>query len=442
MNEKLYVHVDMFKPDPPPGIREVEHQMLARLVGEPGRELVEGIRGGAFSRYRVPEDLRDRVNTHFANAIRGEFGIPEGLDVRSFWKNREIEAVGVHYYVKDRFPDLHLGIGTEVTTCTGDFSDILEILATEGLTGSSPENADNRLRFEYKRRWLYATLATILEVDSLEHDLAKELRKIENVTAEHLFQGPQGETKLTIKYAYHDDVTNAVVGLEEMLPLFAVEGATLKRYELETRDAMKAGRVFYDSRVKPRFSELTKSVDRGYKNGGVIDSLKDVQDRFGFVVVTMDPKIKPKYLSNRIGGLLRKYYRPIEEIIREDEPDKDRGQSEELNWYRAKYKFAGVPTIFEVMIFNTAEWIEYKTKIGLKKPDGFYSGGARPLWEVQRLMGSLGTGYPYDMYRVDAKRAVVERMEDLIPEIMKVGSIDAAKPVNLEALGLTIGTPR
>lgn len=426
--EQLAVHVDMFNPEPTPRGAQLLQETLHRLTGEPGAELMAGIRSGSFDRFNIPQDLRDRTNTYFLRALAGELRIPPGLNPPRFWKNREVDATDLHFYIRDRLPNLgrNLGIANEATTATGDISDTLEVLASEDLPV--------RYRHEMRRRMLVGLVSAAIEVDGMECDLQRELRKIESIFAQHLFVGKQADTQPHTVYAYHDNKTNAVVSLSTSFDLGEPADTTSKRHAFETREIGKVGKVFYDSREKARPSVLAKAVDRAYLNGGFINPFKDVEDRFGVIFVIMDPSIKPAYLSNKIKGILGKYYRPIESDKRDDKPKNDRDQLGDVKMHRTRYRFTGVPTPFEAMIFRIEDFINYQCEVGIiDELTGFYNGPARQLYEVRRLRGSLDTGYPQGevYYQFDPARAIAQRIEELVPGIRDIGIYADPKPVNL-----------
>lgn len=429
---KIRIHRDMFSPTPEPQARVMFQALLRKLTGEAGEEIMMGIKDGQFDRFSMPEELAQRANTHFGNAFRDEFGLDPSTNVRRFWRGRQMNGIDVHFLMKDELPNLErrLGIATEVTTPTGDFTDTLGVQATAELPA--------KFRHEIKRRMLMGIVDTQIEMDERRGDLATELSKIEAVFAQHLFVGPQATIKPYFVYANHDIRTNRVISLDYRNR--GSVGNSIRRFhEYDTREIEKIGRVFYDSRVKPRPSAMIKALDRASQNGennGFIDPAKDVQDRFGVIFVIMNPKIRPSRLSRRIREVLNAHYRPIVNFIIETNRDGYKKTKPSFKMHQAKYTFEDLPT-FEAMIFSLPDHINYHCDIGVKNPEtGLYSGDARMFYDVARLRAALVMGYPSGegFYSIDPDRAIADRMEELVGSILQIGHIEEPKPIPIDHL--------
>lgn len=427
---RIKIHKDEFSPNPEPQARARFQARQWELSGEAGEEISIGIENRRFDRFSIPEELSQRANTHFWNAFRDEFGLDPSTNVRRFWRGGQMNGLDVHFLVRDKFPNLdkRLGVATEVTSPTGDFTDTLGVLSTAELPA--------KFRHEIKRRMLMGIVDTQIEMDERRSDLATELSKIEAVFAQHLFVGPQATTKPYFVYANHDTRTNRVVRLDYKNRGSA--GNSIRRlHEYDTREIEKVGKVFYDTRVKPRSSAIVKALDRAGRNGennGFIDPAKDVQDRFGVIFVIMNPRIRPSRLSRRIGEVLNAHYRPIVHTEIDTTRDGYKKTKPSFKMHQAKYTFEGLPT-FEAMIFSLPDHINYHCDIGVKNLEtGLYSGDARMFYDTTRLRAALVMGYPNGegFYSIDPDRAIADRMEELVPNILQIGHIEEPKPIPIE----------
>lgn len=422
--EQLGVHFGMFKPDPSPEVRVMEQRLLGRFIGDPGRAIMEGIGSGRLRRYQIPEDLADRANTHFLNALAEQFGLPGGINLRRFWKQQEDDANAVHTEVIRNFPDVakRLGMATEVGTTTGDITDTLEVLA-------SGDEVGKRYKHEMRRRLLLGLVGTAVEADNMQNDLSRELKKIEGALNIHFFAGVDARTKPFHIYAYHDAITNTVDPHGD--------NVVLKRHEFPAREIQGGGKAFYDSRVKPKTSATSKAIDRAYNNGGFINPAADVQDRFGLILINLenptgvaDPRV---LLLEKAKAVLSENYRPIIHSKPDDDVKTDRGQKP-VRMKREKILFDGVDSRFEVMVFDANDFLDYQLEIGQKRPDGSYSGRAREFYETERQRGTLDTGYPQSegYYRLDINRAIASKMDSIAPRLMQIGVMDEPLPVTSE----------
>jgi hypothetical protein len=417
--DKLGINTNMFAGTLSRESQAQMNALLTRFTGEPGAELMSGIREGRFTPYNVPEELLGRTNNFFNNAVLETFNLPSGLHMTRFWAGQEANANQVHLTVVKNFPTIArlLELNSELTTVTGDISDTLGVIA--GHPGT-------KYAFEMRRRMLLAMTSTAIEADNMQIDIPRELRKIEGVMQQHVFEVPGGETYPYILYAEHDKQTNYVTATDVSGIMPDKDGVVTKRHTFNTRSVPRYGRVYYAARGKGPESSITKALDRAYKNGGKINPSEDVRDRYGLVMVGLEND-EPKHLVKLVGEALNDHFKPIDpEKTRED--NKTNGDYQgAVEMARTLYVFEGqghdIP--FEVMAFRPGDYIDSLLGIGTKKKNGEYSGFGRPLFEIVRLKASLDLGYPRvdngGFYRFDMQKAVNQRQEELVPGMRKEG---------------------
>lgn len=438
ISRELMIHTAMFDPNPQSEGGRMTMGLIRKLTGEPGQEIIEGITSRRFNRFNLPEDLALRANTYFWNYYSDVFGLGN-LNAKMFWRGRQREANNVHYYIMGLLPNLgnRSGITTEVTTITGDITDTLGVLATE--VGSGQDQVSPLYQHEMRRRFLLGLSTTELEIDDINHNLSAELGQIETVFAQDLFIGSQGKIEDFFIYAHHDPKTNQVLHLDHKNTLSPPRDEVIKRHDYKIRIVTNGiGRVFYDSREKPRSSAIVKALDRACRNGGFINLSEDVNDRFGVVFVLMNPRISPNYFSKMVGNILGKDYKPIVDSYRDDKTDGySKGEEPKVKMHRMKYQFEGIPTEFEAMILKAKDHIDYMLHIGKKDPKtGIYNGGSRSIYEVERLRAALTLCYPNGegFYGFEPGRTIADRVEEIIPVILSYGQFEEPRDIPLELL--------
>lgn len=420
---KLGVHKNMFAGPLSREGQENMDRLLYRFTGDPGADLMRGIQEGKYSPYNVPPDVVERTNNYFNNAVADTFNLPPGLHMTRFWAGQEANANQVHLTIAKNFPSLGRLIewNSELTTVTGDITDTLEVLA--GHPGT-------KFAYEIRRRMLGAMISTAIEADNMQINIARELRKIEGVMQNHVFEQDDGSTKPFRVYADHDKVTNKVIATDTsgvVVPGFKGE-TVLKAHPFNTRTVPGYGRVYYAAREKGRDSSIIKALDRAYKNGGEVNPSQDVKDRYGLVMVGLENDT-PGHLVKVVGDALDIHYRPVDrdpEKTREDNATNGDYQGN-LDWARTLFMFNNqehnIP--FEVIAFTGPGYIDYQLYIGNKKPNGEHSGIARPLFEVIRLKAALDLGYPRieegGFFKFDLQKAISDRQAELVPGIRREG---------------------
>lgn len=425
--DKLGVHKNMFAGTLSRDGQQRMDGMIRRFTGEPGAELMAGIKNGDFAPYEAPVELLDRTNNHFNNSLSATFNLPEGMNRTRFWAAQEANANQVHATVAKNFPNLGRIIewNSEVTTITGDITDTLEVMA--GHPGT-------KFAYEMRRRFLLGMVSTAIEADNMQIDIARELRKIEGVMQKHVFERHGGETKPFAIYADHDVLTNKLIATQDGIMVPGFEGDTVKkRHAFNTRTVPGYGRVYYAAREKGRDSSIIKAIDRAYKNGGHLNPSMDVRDRYGLVMVGLENDT-PEHLVGLVGAALDKHYKPVDPEKTKPDNKTNGDYQGDLDMARTLFMFEGqeheIP--FEVMAFTGPAYIESQLHIGTKKSDGELSGIARPLFEVIRMKAMLDLGYPRvdqgGFYRFDLQRAVNERQAELVPGIMGEGLMVEVEP--------------
>jgi hypothetical protein len=419
--DKLGINTNMFAGTL---TRESQSQMnifLTRFTGEPGAELMSGIQDGRFAPYAVPQDLLDRTNQYFNNAVASTFNLPPDLHMTRFWAGQEANANQVHFTVAKNFPSLGrlLELNSELTTVTGDVTDTLEVMA--GHPGT-------KYAYEMRRRLLLAMTSTAIEADNMQIDISRELRKIEGVMQNYVFAAPDGETIPHVLYAEHDKQTNQVIATDARGIMPDVTNIVTKRHTFNTRIVPGYGKIYYAARGKGPDSSITKALDRAYKNGGKINPSEDVRDRYGLVMVGLEND-SPESLVKLVGAALNEHYKPVDPEKTEEDNHTNGDYQGKIKMARTLFFFDGqdhqVP--FEVMAFKPEDYIDTQLYIGTRKKNGEYSGFGRPLFEVVRLLATLDLGYPRvnqgGFFRFDLQKAIIQRQGELVPGMRREGLI-------------------
>lgn len=410
------VHRAMFGPSSEGQMRFAG--LMQKLGGEAHREIVVGIEHGVFTRDDVPEDLRDRLNTNFDNALKDKLPLPTDLNTRRFWRGMERSAIGVHAYIESRFPSLRIGMLSEVATPIGDVSDTIATLAQEGHASLAGH--------ERKRRLLLGLVSAQIEADDMTTDLEVEIGRVGRALRQGFFVSGD-TTRLYKVHSYHDQLTNSVVqpiGDAELGSFSLPVGAVAKSFCFPVRDVHGDGAVYYDANIKPRESAIAKSVDRAAKpgHGGYVRPDEDVTDKFRLIIVRMEPKTTTEQMDIKLREVLNQNYRPL--VSAKLDHDTDGYKNAQLGWHRAIYEFDGVSKTLEAVIYDIDGWLNYLHQVGTKNSKtGIYDGLSRDLYDVLRLEGMLKTGYPQEagLYRIDPQQAVADRMEELVATIRKRG---------------------
>ncbi len=415
MDRRPLVHIDMFKPNEQGKL--AFDGLIHKMVGDPASELRRGIEEGRFTRFSVPADLKDAVNLRFYNALPYLTGISGDVNMQRFWAARVEDAIGVHQEVKSKFPNMDMDILTEVSNPTSDISDTLAVLAAKGHS-SLPGH-------ERKARMLMGLISTEIVAGDMKQDMSGELARIEAVLLERYFTN-EDQTRHYKLHTIHDKGTNTYlpIKVDSQTGEILTKGVQ-KSFSVQVRDT-EGGPVHLFTGLKPRTSGITKAIDRASKNGGEVKPHEDVTDRYRIALASMDEGVDGQRIASNIRGLLSGHYRDVVKFKSDSNTDgyKDDGASNRLGWYREKIWFDGVSMPLELVVFDRASFVNYKVEVGRRDPNtGLFSGNARPLYEPFRMQGLLGVVYPSEgeLYRIDPRRAVAERMAELVPGIKQKG---------------------
>lgn len=416
MDRRPLVHIDMFKPNE--GGRMAFDGLIHKMVGEPANELTRGISEGRFTRFSVPPDLKDAINLRFYNSLPYLTGIAGDVNMQRFWAARVEDAIAVHQEVKAKFPNMDMDILTEVSNPTSDISDTLAVLSAKG-HNSLPGH-------ERKARMLMGLISTEIVAGDMKQDMSTELARVEAVLLERYF-ADEDNTHPYRLHTMHDKTTNSYLPARHDAETGEVSNKGVsKSFSVQVRQVKGGGPVHFFTGLKPRTSGVTKAIDRAVRNGGEVNPHEDVTDRYRVALASMDERVDGEGVAKRIRALLSDNYRDIVRFKADSATDgyKDDGASNRLGWYREKIWFEGVTTPLELVVFDRASFVNYKVEVGRRDPNtGLFNGNARDLYVPYRMEGLLRVIYPSEamIYRIDPRRAVAERMAELVPSIKAKG---------------------
>ncbi len=257
----------------------------------------------------------------------------------------------------------------EITHLSSRPSDLLRYLA-------NPSGVDSTLAYEAQRHAILHYQLGMIEARALNARLDDLLHDIQDLLNQNLFEGLEGSGDQILLESFHDDDTNQVVGFpdcHDRRPL----AAHLKRQRIIARTIPDIGLVHKKPNVKEAGPTMIKLWIKAERNGGIINLNDAIQDSIRMRLVLMDDNIQPKQLADlaveviKVGinsRLESNHPRKIPKIVNvidDDDTNADHGQSSETNLNaRKKIWFEGIPTPFELIIYNRETYLNSILEVG------------------------------------------------------------------------------
>lgn len=377
------------------------------------------VTGGVFS-----DKEAERIDQFFFKSSRQIYHLPNWTHPRSFYHERKQNAIAAIQYFGELVPELaeDFELRDEITHLSDRPSDLLKYLA-------NPSGVDPTLAYDAQRHALLHYQLGMIEARALNAGLCNLLYDIQDVLNQRLFEGLEGSGEPIFMESFHDDETNRVVGFpdrHDRRPLTA----HIKRLRIVVRKIPGIGLVHKKPNVKDVGPTIAKSWVKAEHNAGTVHIDDAIQDSIRIKLVLMDDNVPPGQVADLAVSVIKSgiesrlesdHLRKIPEIVEvenDDVADTDHGQSTEQNFNaRRKIWFKGVPTPFEMIIYNRETYLNSILEVGNRDPEtGLYKGRAHDLFELRRGWEVIRVPFPEEVFPVsdyDLNKAFVNQSKQV-----------------------------
>lgn len=353
----------------------------------------------------------EKINSDFFEANTKIYHLPEKASSQDFYRNMRIAAITVPQYFCKLVPELEdaFELRDEITNLSNRPSDLLRYLA-------NPSTVHPVLAYEAFRHAISHFHLSAIEARTKNWGLENLLFDIQDVLNEDLFEGVEGSGDPIILESFHDDDTNTVVGFPDRGDRRPMT-AHLKRQQIVVRTIDSIGQVHKKPHKKETGATMAKLWAKARKNGGIVHIDDAIKDSIRMMLVLMDDAVPPAQLADLVVSVLKSgidqrletnHPRKMPRIddkktTAADQTDKGRGQSNKINLNaRRLIWFEGIPTPFELTIYNRETYLNSVMEVGNRDPlTGLYDGRAHTQFELRRALDVIRLAFPEERYLVD-----------------------------------------
>ncbi|MBI2018169.1 hypothetical protein HYS96_00505 [Candidatus Daviesbacteria bacterium] len=397
--------------------------LLGRAYGREGLSFFNVTRQGL----EPHAQLSTATDRYFYGFIRRAYGLPENMDPQDFYLRQQRHAAEVIDSVLGRALPAYrheLGLKNEVSLYSESPADLLRLLAY-------PDDGINpTLKFELQRHILLSHISASFNSRTLNGRLRTELSRVQMLLNGELYGGRIGDGEDFDVYALHEDGTNSAVQVLVTARQYAreqareicgalPEGCHLKRHPFSLRRIGETDSLVYTNpRKKSDAASILKALAKAVDNGGVIDPLSYVQDSLGIMFVAMGGGNERKELVQRVTTVLQSHPSGVEEIMEDHHVDRGRGQSEASSFTRLQLKLRDISVPLELIFYTCLGYLNSEYEVGTRDSGtGIYPGRAHDLYELRRSLPVLQVLFPPEIYQVDTRAAVLDRMVTVAEEL-------------------------
>lgn len=397
--------------------------LLRRAYGKKGLSFFNATRKGL----EPHAQLGIATDGHFYGFIRQTYGLPEDINPQVFYLRQQSHAIQViEYVLGTALPGYRheLGLKNEVSLYSESPTDLLRLLAY-------PDDGVNpTLKFELQRHLLLSHISASFNSRTLNGRLRTELSRVQMLLNRELYGGRIGDGEDFDVYALHEDGTNSAVQVlvtarqyvsKQARDICGIqpEGYHLKRHPFSLRRIGETDSLVYTNpRKKSDAASILKSLGKAVENGGVISPLSYVQDSLGIMFVAMGGESERGELVERATTVLQSHPSGVEEITEDHHVNQDRGQAGASDFARLYLKLTGISVPLELMFYTCLGYLNSEYEVGIRDAGtGIYPGRAHDLYELRRSLPVLPVLFPEEIYPVDTRVAVLDRMATVAEEL-------------------------